>query len=471
MIRRLAPLLFLALAACGDAVGDGPLSVSVIGPQPAIADPSAKRIAPPTAALLTATAQGLVRVDGAGQIEPGLAMRWDVSDDGLYYTFRLGDEAGVDAETVAELLRAATAASSRNPLRPMAAAIVEIVAVTPEVIEIRLRSPQPDLLGLLAAPEFALLIAGRGTGPLTVSGRERGMLTLVPLFPALIEDEPDPRDVARRTVHLRGERAAKAIARFVEGEADVVTGGTFTDQPYLRFVELRARLIRADPVAGLFGFAVVEAEGFLAEAVNRQALAMALDRDAIAAAMAQPGWRAASQLLPEGAAEGVAAPVQPRWTAEAISARRGLAAARVDRWTAEHEAPAPLRIAMPPGPGSRLLFALVARDWAAIGIRVERVPIDADADLRLIDLVAPTQSARWALLRFACPFSVVCDAEIDQSIAEGRFADADAMLTELSPFIAVAQPIRWSLVRQGLDGFRENARAVHPVDHLRGPGR
>ena len=55
-------------------------------------------------------AQGLVRFDGAGQVEPGLAERWNVSDDGLSYIFRLAsgewpDGRKIMARDVARILK------------------------------------------------------------------------------------------------------------------------------------------------------------------------------------------------------------------------------------------------------------------------------------------------------------------------------------------------------------------------------
>jgi hypothetical protein len=43
-------------------------------------------------------------------------------------------------------------------------AIAEIVAMTDRVIEIRLRSPRPNFLQLLAQPEMGIIRAGQGTG-------------------------------------------------------------------------------------------------------------------------------------------------------------------------------------------------------------------------------------------------------------------------------------------------------------------
>src|SRR3546814_10679443 len=91
----------------------------------------------------------------------------------MSYIFRIGDVtwpdgSAVTARAVVQRLRRELAPGSRNPLRPYLTAIDEVVEMTPEVIEVRMKTPQPDLLRLLARPELAIfrLDPPRGTGPL-----------------------------------------------------------------------------------------------------------------------------------------------------------------------------------------------------------------------------------------------------------------------------------------------------------------
>src|SRR6185312_2300002 len=98
----------------------GPVRVSAIGGAPQLANPNLQPLDPPAAFLTEAVAQGLVRFDAAGEIEPALAQSWIVSDDGLRYTFRIrratwADGSPVSAQQVAARLRAALSRASRNP--------------------------------------------------------------------------------------------------------------------------------------------------------------------------------------------------------------------------------------------------------------------------------------------------------------------------------------------------------------------
>lgn len=483
MKRRLPLLaclsLMISVAGCGGKDDGGPIQVSVVGPAPSIDDPSRKAIALPSAVLLAATAQGLVRFDGAGQIEPGLAIRWDVSDDGLYYTFRLGSGTGIDAEEAARRLRAAIASNSRNPLKSLFGAVEEIVAVTPEVIEIRLVSPQSNLLELLAQPELGLLKDGSGTGPFAIAVREANALTLATVTPP--DDESAVPEEEQRGIRLRGERAALAVARFKAGQADLVLGGTFADLVLARLAKPPARALRLDPVSGLFGLAVVESSGFLASAENRRALALAIDRGRIAAAFPDANWRAAESLIPSGTIE-LPTTAPPDWLSLSAELRRQIASGSVRLWAARNGAPPRLRVAMPEGPGARLLFTLLAIGWREIGIDSVAVPLSANADLRLVDAVAPADSAAWYLHRFSCASSPICSEQADAALKAAdlattaneraaRLAAADMALAETIPFLPIAQPLRWSLVAPRLSGFAENPRGYHPLNHLLPPAR
>src|SRR3546814_6938898 len=64
---------------------------SVIGEPPVLADPARQALGRPSQMLMAGVAQGLVRLDATGQVEPGIAERWIVIDDGMSYTFRIGD--------------------------------------------------------------------------------------------------------------------------------------------------------------------------------------------------------------------------------------------------------------------------------------------------------------------------------------------------------------------------------------------
>jgi len=478
MVTRFPPAMrllaaALLLAGCGDKES-GPISISAVGGEPRIANPNRERLDPPSAILLEAAAQGLVRFDAGGEIEPALAQRWIVSDDGLRYTFRLGKASWrggrITAQQVVARLRAAAAPASRNPLQPILGAVDEIVAMTDDVLEISLRSSRPNFLQLLAQPEMAIVRDGQGSGPYRAERQPGGSVRLVP-----VETDPEEGDQPPPPLLLRGESAALAAARFGEGQADLVLGGTLGDLPLARAVRAPAAQLRFDPVTGLFGLAFTAPEGAFARMETRQALAMAIDRPALAAALNVPGLQARQSLLPPGI-EGLAGVSAPAWIRDPLPGRQARATALL-RDSGEGGGRLIVRVALPDGAGYRLIFARLRRDWAAVGVEAVRVPAGTAADLRLIDEVAPAGLASWYLRHFSCEASRICDPAADEMMAAARIApdaasrrgllaNADRILAGLGGFIPLTAPVRWSLVTPRLTGFRPNAFGRHPISEL-----
>lgn len=474
----LAAAMAAALAGCwNQAEQDGPVRVSVIGPAPELTAVGRDEAPAPQAALLLAVAQGLVALDASGRIEPGLAQRWIVSDDGLSYIFRLRRAEwlpgrSVTSEELARSLRAAVNPGGGNRLAPNFSVVEEIVAVTPEILEIRLSRPRPHFLDLLTQPEMGFLRRKQGTGPFRIAGHANGVIALAPIADP---DFPEEQQ-ARYPVALRGERAARALARYDRGQADLVLGGTFADLAVVRALDPPATQLRFDPARGLFGLAVTSGAGFLASAENRAAIAMAIDRDALVAAFGVPGWKPVLSIVPDRL-EMPAGPALPEWAALPMAERISLARGRVAAWRGNNAEFPRLRIALPDGPGTRLLFARIAVDLGRIGIIAQRVAFEAPADLRLIDSVAPNDSATWYLTRLSCEVGLPCGetgsaalaaSRVAPTLAEraARLADADVAYAVNAPFIPLATPLRWSLVRPSLRGFRVNNRAAHPLHHL-----
>lgn len=473
--------LGLALPGCRQRSATGAIVVSAIGGAPRFVDPGRAPLDPASQALMGATAQGLVRFDAAGQIEPGLAERWIVIDDGTSYIFRLRDARWSDgkpvtAEQIATVLRRQIGEQSRNPLAQYLTAIDQIVAMTPQVIEIHLARGRPDLLRLLAQPALGVFRARPpgGTGPFMIDrwiSRDEALLR--PGYdPDLDEDDDAAKPGRADMLDLIGERAAPAIERFTARQSDLVAGGSFTDWPLVADAHVAQTDVRRDPATGLFGLAIVERGGFLADPANRAAVAESIDRDSMTAAIA-PDWPALTQLLP-AQLDSAAAPASPAWASMPLDARRRDARARFAAWRATNPGPLTLRIALPGGPGANLLYGYVGAALISIGIVPQRVAIDADADLRLIDAVSPVDTARWYLAT-ACGS---CSDDAKAAIEAARLATdvrdratgiavADAALTKDAAFIPLAQPLRWSLVAPGLDQWQANAHVSHPLNHLR----
>lgn len=472
-IRLTAALALALVGGCDRRRDVGPVVVSAIGTSDLSLTQRRAALTPARRTMLAARAQGLVRFDAAGQVEPALAERWIVIDDGRSYIFRLrrgrwNNGAAITAPQVAAALRRQLRPGARNPLAPFLSAIDEVVAMTPSVLEVRLSRPRPDLLTLFAQPEMAIIgpPGAEGGGPFRLID---GLLAPV-IDPGIAADERPPVE-PEDLVRLRGERAALAVARFVRKESDLVIGGDIESWPLLAAAKVARANIRIDPAAGIFGLVIATRDGFLSEPENRRAIARAIDREALTA-LAGQDWIAADRLLPDrldSAADPAAAP----WAGESEGARHAAAAAAVAAWRMRH-GPVALSIALPAGPGGAMLWNRIAADLAAIGVAAQRVDPGAAADLKLVDAVAPYDSARWYLATACRPCSSETAAAIDaarraETLQEraDALAAADAALAAEGGFVPLARPLRWSLVALRLDAWRANPRAWHPLNHLR----
>ncbi|WP_309662883.1 ABC transporter substrate-binding protein [Sphingomonas sp.] len=476
--RALAMTLLVALAAIPSACNrqpEGAVKVAVIGATPKIVDPATGPVTPSDAVLLNSVAQGLVQFDARGQIEPGLAERWNVSDDGLSYIFRLASGewpsgTKVTAHQVARILRREIAGNSNNSLKDTLGAVDEIVAMTDRVLEIRLKAPRPNLLQLLAQPNFALVRIGQGSGPFQLAGQPPAdFLLLRRKVPG-----PDGEEGRKEEVRLQGLIAPAALHAFAAGQVDMVLGGTFAELPVARRIKLPRNTLQFDPVAGLFGLAPARKGGPLADPELRKLLAQAIDRDALIAALDVPGLVGRATLL-EAGLEGVPDPVAPPWLATPIADRQRNLVTAADRLLG-HDRPT-LVIALPDGPGAQQLFERLAADWGLFGIKLVRVANGRPADLKLIDAVAPSPSPAWFLRQFRCQVAPICDEQVDPLLEAARtapvaaqrgalLAEAARKMDDLQLFIPIAAPIRWALVSGRIQGFAGNRFGIHTLTDL-----
>jgi peptide/nickel transport system substrate-binding protein len=476
-----------ALGGCRDS-GNGTVIATVIGERlPALSDAAAK---PPTAADLVLTgnaAQGLVRFDAAGNIAPGLAERWAVSDDGLSYVFRLqktnwSDGRKVRARDIVRLLQRQLAKAGSDPVRDSIGAIAQVVAMTDRVIAIELSAPRPHLLQLLAQPEFGLVSNGQGTGPFGVT-RKGETLVLSRTLPGFDGDQDQTQEVT-----LVAAPAERAVADFTAGKTELVLGGTVGDLSVPLGAKLPRGALHIDPVAGLFGLVPARNVGPAADPEVRALFDEALDRNALVGALGVPDLQPRASILQLGL-DGVTAPVQPDWTATAPTPERRQQLVAIGNRLFPRasgaqqpptlDPPRPILIALPQGPGGAIILQRLKADWEPLGyLTVEAAKPGGPADFRWVDAVAPSTSPAWFLRSLRCEFVPVCSEEADKLLDAARltgfvpqrnafFADAERLMREKVLFIPVAAPVRWSLVGRGIEGFADNRFARHTLTDLR----
>ena len=124
--------------------------------EPPHMDPTSAAAGAIDSVLYTNVFEGLTRFMGDGSVVPGLAESWEISDDGLTYTFKLQsgvtfhDGTTMDAEDVKFSLDRIGADDSANAQKALFEAISEVNVIDPMTVEIKLSEPNGNMLFNLA---------------------------------------------------------------------------------------------------------------------------------------------------------------------------------------------------------------------------------------------------------------------------------------------------------------------------------
>lgn len=459
-----------------------------------------------TALATGASHMGLLSMDATGQLQPGLAQSWRVSNDGRSYIFRLGkakwaDGRAITAGDVVAVLRRAVAPGSRHPLKPYLMAIENAPAVArnrkpqrmlgvqdvrPDIVEIRLHAPMPELLRLLALPAMAILRKGDAppaSGPFRLEKLHPDTLLLLPNA-----DYSGPPAAAGLSVR-RYAQAAAALQDMQDGKNDVLLGGGVEGLSAARTAGPGAQLV-IEPSYGLYGFVLRSIDGPLSDVRVRRALSLAVDRQTLVARLfSVPAMQPTSLPVPPALLEDSQTEISDPEAQQAYSNRR----AHAERLLAEAgyspTHPLILDVAVPSAQVHRDILALLAEDWTALGvelhIRVRSVQDHAQSlkrgnfDMALVHWQSPLALVPVFLEQYRCQKALggYCNPRADAWLDAGwRSPDLttrnmlwrkaiDQHMAEV-PALMLFQPVRWMMFAPDITGVQANIYGQHPLQNL-----
>ncbi|KAA5604992.1 ABC transporter substrate-binding protein [Roseospira marina] len=322
--------------------------------------------------------EGLTRIGPDGAVRPGLAERWNVSDDGLTYTFRLRegvtfhDGSAFTAEDAVFTLDRARADASVNAQKGLFEAIDTVAAPDPYTLVVHLSRPQGRFLfnlgwgdAVMVAPESADTnkTAPVGTGPFRLTRWVQGDRVELEAYPDYWGEAPA---LTRATFRFIADPAA-ALAGIMAGDVDAFAN--FPAPEGLIALETDPR----------FSVVIGTTEGETILALNhrnpplddvrvRRAIGHAIDRQAlIDGAMFGHGTPIGSHFAPHHPAyvdlTGLS-PYDPE-AAKALLAEAGITPGALS-----------LRLHLPPPSYARRSGEIIAAQLAAVGIQTEIIPVE-----------------------------------------------------------------------------------------------
>lgn len=472
--------------------------------------------------LLRDLSEGLVIHNMNGEVVPGVAESWEMSEDGLRYLFRLRADAKwsngdpVTAEdfvfSLRRILTPATGAKYANILYPIRnaerfnkgtdgvmAADLGVVARDPRTLEITLERPTPYFLELLThqtgLPVHPRSVETHGAAFVKpenwVSNGAYVLKEFVPNSHIRLDRNEQFHDRANvridRVIYYPAPDLAAAARRFQAGELHMTT-----DIPADQIKQLREKLgdqVKVAPYLGTYFLIVNSAKKPFDDLRVRRALSMAIDREFIADEI----W--AGTMLP---AYGVIPPNIGNYGERAEADFKAMSP--IDR---EEEARRLLEAA---GYGPRMPLTVelrynttdnnrrtaiaIAEQWKAIGVETRFVNTDGKTHFAFLRDGGDFDVARYGWIGdYSDPQNFLFlfqsdntgfnsgkysnpqfDALLKRGAEEldiGRRAailrEADAILAAEQPWIPLLYYSSKNLVSPKLEGFRQNLRGALPT--------
>ena len=508
-------LACLCLALMGIAEGHAQTSLRVVLPaMPAEFDPQKTKSAVDLA-IASELFMGLVARDSQGTLVPGLAESWEISPDGLIYTFSLrsgirwSDDRRIRARDFVAGLQRALDPDTGAPFAGDLFAIqgaegvnsgeipADELSVTTRSfgrVEITLRRPSDRFLEVLSRPVAVPIPTHAADEDVWMMP---GNMVTTGAFIGVVEDSEfalqknphffDSDSVALdRIDFVVAKDAENASATIIEGDADISLGFPFS----LGYGEPLATE-RQDTGENLYFVAANVRRPLLSERNMRHALAMTINREVIVRESEAVDVMAAYKVVPPSVLDETLSPRSP-YAALRGDMREPIAEVLLSELKVDEKNPQSMTLVYPPGRIHELVSKKLVETWAPINVSVtaeekstteyDRSLASGDYDLALGYWPRESAKANGYLEYFASsagPRNITgyADPDFDKSLEA-----ADSVLDEVMrpPFIASVEniliqdqtifPIFYFKPRRAVatrvQGWDANAYGIHPFRYL-----
>ena len=471
LLKSAAALILLALpVSAQDAITLGMVL------EPPNLDPTGGAAAATDEVVYANVFEGLTRFGPNGTVEPALAERWDVEQDGRFYVFHLHDSvtfhdgAGFDASDVVFTLDRARAPDSTNAQKVLFQGIESVEALDPLTVRVTLSAPDGnfpfkmawgDAVMLDPASADGLATKPVGTGPFRLDQWVQGDRIVLSAFEGYWGEKPTLKTATFRFI----PDPSAAFAAMMAGDVDAF--------PNFPAPETLPQL-QADP---RFKVMVGTTEGETILAMNnarpplndirvRQAIAHAINRqDIIDGAMFGYGTPIGSHFAPHHPdyVDLTSLSKHDPEKSKALLAEAGVG-------------PITLRLALPPTPYARRGGEIVQAQLAAVGIQtqianmewaqwLETVFKGGDFDLTVISHTEPLDIDIYArpdyYFRYARPEFVALMDQLQAAVTPQQRSDllkqAQEMIARDHVNAFLFQLAKTGVADARIEGLWENA--------------
>lgn len=461
---------------------------------------------------------GLTTEAADGSMIPGAAESWSVSEDGTVYTFKIRDHVWSDGAPVTagdfvfslrRILNPDTAAKYASILYPIknAEALnsgnmsgmenLAVRAIDDRTLEVTLEAPTPYFLSQLthytAWPVPKHVVEALGDAWVKPGNSvSNGAFTLAEWTPnAQIRVVKNPRffDAANvaldEVIYYPGEDRAAALNRFRAGEVDIATDFASDQIDWLR--ANLADETRISPYLGIYYYPFNNNAPPFDDKRVRQALSMAIDREAITDKVLRTGEVPAYSFVPPGTDNYFGDPSYVTWRSDSYADRVVQAKALIAQAGFGPDNPLEVTLRYNTSENHKKIAIAVGSMWKAIGVKTELFNTEVKVhynDLQQGDFqvaragwiadyndpqnflfllqasTGPLNYGRYNNARF----NALMDQAARTSDLRARaklLGEAEAIAMDDQPVIPIYYYVSKNLVAQSVKGWVDNTKDVH----------